>query len=86
MQMAVIKPAVDKHGEPSAHTMGTHVEIAPGVYLHHVTRIELLARVDSLWQATIQCDVRLQPIKATLRLRLPRPGRYYRRGGRAIWK
>ena len=83
---AVIFPGLDANGEPQLSTMGTRVMLAPDIQLRGITRIELLAEVDGLWRATIECDVRLQPIKARVQLRLPRPARYYRRGGRAVGK
>ena len=83
---AIIIPGKDKDGNPSLSPMGTQVEVAPGVYLHGVTYINLRAEVGGLWTATIHANVCVQPIKARITIRTPRPARYYRRGGRAIWR
>lgn len=83
---ATIIPGKDERGSPKLTTQGTQVEVAPGIVLHGVTQIDLHASVGGMWQATIHCNVRVQPIKARIRIRTPRPARYYRRGGRAIWR
>lgn len=83
---ATIIPGKDERGNPKLTTLGTQVEVAPGVTLHGVTYINLRAEVGGLWSATVHCAVRVQPIKARIRIRTPRPARYYRRGGRAIWR
>lgn len=86
MMEATIIPGVNKDGVPSLGCQGTRIEVFPGMPLHGVTSITLVARVGDVWRAHVECLVRVQPIKARVRLKLPRPARYYRRGGRAIWR
>lgn len=84
--LAIIVPGTTQGGEPTPNCMGTRVEVAPGVALNGVTSINLRAEVGGLWTADVQCLVHVQPIHARVRLRLPKPARYYRRAGRAIWR
>lgn len=85
MYATIIPPSLPRGSSaPSALTQGTRVEVAPGIILQGVTKIELRATVDDLWRATIECYVRIQPMKARVQIKLPRPARFYRRGGRAV--
>lgn len=81
---ATIIPGQDKTGKACLATHGTQIEVAPGVYLRGVTRIQLDAQVGGMWTATVECLTHVQPIKARITLQLPKPARYYRRGGRAV--
>jgi hypothetical protein len=83
---ATIIPGKDERGSPKLTTQGTQVEVAPGIVLHGVIGITLDAQVGGMWRAYVECNVRVQPIKARISIRTPRPARYYRRGGRAIWR
>lgn len=81
---ATIIPDVNEHGQPLLCTQGTKVSVAPDSYLHGITGITLSASLNGMWSAVITCNVFVQPIKARIQLKLPRPARYYRVGGPAV--
>jgi hypothetical protein len=71
--LATIKPAESAPGQPTT-TRGTQVVLSDGTVLGGVQRIELVAEMNDLWRARIDCMVNVQ-LMPGMTLDIRQPGR-----------